>query len=167
MNIVIVGLMGVGKSTVGKELSERINSKFYDTDKEIEKETEKSITEIFELSGEKYFRKKEVEILSKVIKEKAIIATGGGIIENNQNYELLNSHKYVIFLDASVNTILEHLSNDKQNRPLLSKSNNIESTIKHLMNKRVYKYKEVSDIIINVDNKDVDEVVSEILVYIG
>ena len=94
MKIFLIGPMGSGKSTIGKVLSERLEYDFYDTDKLVEKVVGKKIKEIFEQNGEQYFRLKESEELDKTRKLKnAVIATGGGIIENEKNRLFLKEEK--------------------------------------------------------------------------
>jgi len=167
MKLVLIGFMGVGKTSVGKKLAKKLNFKFIDTDYEIEKLENKTISQIFEDYGEEYFRSLETKVLKNSLKEKnIIISTGGGIITNKENYEILKNEKNVIFLDASVETIISHLYNEINKRPLLKNSKNLSDKIEELLSIRYEKYKEVSDILIKVDNKNIDEVISQILVYI-
>lgn len=168
MKLILIGFMGVGKTSVGKKLSEKLNLKFIDTDYEIEKSENKTISQIFEDYGERYFRTLETKILKSSIKEEnIIISTGGGIITNEENYKILKNEKNVIFLDASTKTIIRHLYDETNKRPLLKDSKNLSSKIEELLSIRYEKYKEVSDILIEVNNKNIDEVISQILVYIG
>ena len=91
MNIFLVGPMGSGKSSLGKKLAKSLDKKFIDTDKEIEKKENKTINEIFENNGEKYFREKEKEFLKSIPNSlNMVIATGGGIITDQENREKLN-----------------------------------------------------------------------------
>ena len=167
MKLVLIGFMGVGKTSVGKKLAKKLDFKFIDTDYEIEKLENKTISQIFEDYGEEYFRSLETKVLKNSLKEKnIIISTGGGIITNKENYEILKNEKNVIFLDASVETIISHLYNETNKRPLLKNSKNLSDKIEELLSIRYEKYKEVSDILIKVDNKNIDEVISQILVYI-
>ena len=119
MKIFLIGPMGSGKSTIGKVLSERLEYDFYDTDKLVEKVVGKKIKEIFEQNGEQYFRLKESEELDKTRKLKnAVIATGGGIIENEKNRLFLKEEKKVIFLDSSIERQYDR-TKESQKRPLL------------------------------------------------
>ena len=168
MKLILIGFMGVGKTSVGKKLAEKLNLKFIDTDYEIEKSENKTISQIFEDYGERYFRTLETKVLKNALKEKnIIISTGGGIITNEENYKILKNEKNVIFLDASAETIINHLCYETNKRPLLKDSKNLSSKIEELLSIRYEKYKEVSDILIEVNNKNIDEVISQILVYIG
>lgn len=168
MKIILIGFMGVGKTSVGKQLAKKLNFNFIDTDYEIEQLTNKSIPDIFEQYGEKYFRKLENSILEKFVKnEDIVMATGGGIITTKENYNILKNEENVIFLDGSVETIINHVQNERNQRPLLKESENLSKKIEELLSTRYEKYIEVSDILIDINGKNIDEVISQILVYIG
>lgn len=168
MKIILIGFMGVGKTSVGKQLAKKLNFNFIDTDYEIERLTNKSIPDIFEQYGEKYFRKLENSILEKFVKnEDIVMATGGGIITTKENYNILKNEENVIFLDGSVETIINHVQNERNQRPLLKESENLSKKIEELLSIRYEKYIEVSDILIDINGKNIDEVISQILVYIG
>lgn len=168
MRVILIGFMGVGKTSVGKKLAKTLNFDFVDTDYEIELLTCKTISEIFELYGERYFRKLENDILKKFMKyENIIISTGGGIVTSKENFDILKNEKKVIFLDASVETITKHLKNEVNKRPILSESKNLEKKIEELLSIRYEKYKDISNILIDINGKNIDEVISQILVYIG
>lgn len=166
MRIILVGFMGSGKTVVGKKLSKKLKLKFIDMDEEIEKENNSSIESIFEKRGEEYFREKESNLLKELLsKENIVISTGGGIIKEKKNYELLKKEKCVIFLDANEQTIINNVSHDLNKRPLLKNSSNLHETINNLLSQRYKKYNNIAKIKVNVNNKNVDEVVSQILVY--
>ncbi|OQY09559.1 MAG: hypothetical protein B6I29_03115 [Marinitoga sp. 4572_148] len=116
MPIYLVGMMGSGKTTIGKLLSEILNKKFIDLDYEIEKKEKKSIKEIFAQKGEEYFRNIESEILEKTENEDAIISTGGGIILKEKNRNILKKYK-TLFLYVSVEELIKRT--ETENRPLL------------------------------------------------
>lgn len=166
-NIILIGFMGSGKTTVGMQLSKKISLEFIDMDLEIEKESGISISEMFKLYGESYFRKKEVNLLNELLKkDNIIISTGGGIIESEEVINIINCENCVIWLDASEDTIINRLESELDKRPKLKNNKNLEFTIKNLMKSRYKKYKRAANIRINVDGKNIDEVVGEILVYI-
>ncbi len=167
MRVILIGFMGVGKTSVGKKLARQLNFNFIDTDYEIEILANKTISEIFEQYGEEYFRKLENSILEKSVKnENVIISTGGGIIATKENYNILKCEEKVIFLDASVETIISHLKKEINKRPLLKESENLNKKIEELLAIRYEKYRDVSDILIDINGKNIDEVISQILVYI-
>lgn len=167
MRIILIGFMGAGKTSVGKKLAKGLNFDFRDTDHEIELLESKSISDIFEQNGEKYFRKLENNVLEKLVKnDNIVISTGGGIIITEENLNILKNEEKVIFLDGSVETIIKHLDNERNKRPLLKKSKNLNKKIEELLSIRYEKYREVSDILIDINGKNIDEVISQILVYI-
>lgn len=167
MRVVIIGFMGSGKSVVGRKLAKELKMEYVDMDTKIEEIEKRSITDIFKEDGEVYFRNLETKLLKDLTTEdNIIISTGGGIVSKNENIDILKNEQNVILLDASVSTIKKNVSNEINKRPLLKESKDLEETIKTLLLGRIDKYNKASNIKINVDNKNIDEVVSEILVYI-
>ena len=149
MNIFLVGPMGSGKSSLGKKLAKSLDKKFIDTDKEIEKNEKKTINEIFENNGEKYFREKEKEFLVNIPNNlNMIIATGGGIVTDQESREKLKENK-VIFLNASIERQNKRTSKSDK-RPLLKNVNRLKK-LRELYDQRLELYREVSNIEINVD----------------
>ena len=154
--------MGSGKSTVGKIISDELFLNFFDTDDEIEARTGASIDWIFDLEGEDGFRKRESEMLNEMVKKNSIVlSTGGGIILLKSNRELLSSRGTVFYLSTPITTQVERTSKDKD-RPLLKNGNPGEILAK-LHDERKGFYKEVSDHIVNTENKSSQEVASEII----
>jgi len=159
-NIFLVGFMGAGKSTVGKILADKIGYGYYDADKFIEEQAGTTITQIFAEHGEPYFRDLEsesLEILAK--KEKLIVATGGGVVQRDRNWDAMKANGITIYLKASVETIWERIKNDTS-RPLLQVDNPVE-TATELLNKRTPMY-ERADIILNTDTLSLQQVADEI-----
>ena len=149
MNIFLVGPMGSGKSSLGKKLAKSLDKKFIDTDKEIEKKENKTINEIFENNGERYFREKEKEFLINIPNAlNMIIATGGGIVTYQENREKLKENK-VIFLNASVERQSKRTSRSDK-RPLLKNVDRLKK-LRELYDQRLELYREVSNIEIYVD----------------
>ncbi|WP_096188442.1 shikimate kinase [Evansella halocellulosilytica] len=116
-NIYLIGFMGVGKTTIGKQLAEKLNKIFIDLDEYIESKEQRSIKEIFSNNGEVFFRQLESDGLQKLKNESAIIATGGGIVENEQNVNVMKQTGVVIFLNAPFHVLLDRIKHD-QSRPL-------------------------------------------------
>ncbi len=167
MRIILIGFMGVGKTSVGERLAKKLQFDFMDMDYKIEEIENKKITEIFEKYGESYFRELENKVIKEYIQhENIVISTGGGIITTKENIEILKNEELVIFLDANVETIIKHLSNEVNKRPLLKDNSNLYKKIEDLLSVRYEKYKDVCDISIDINDKNIDEVISQILVYI-
>lgn len=165
MKIFLIGPMGSGKSTIGKVLSEKLEYDFYDTDKLVEKVVGKKIKEIFEQNGEQYFRLKESEELDKTRKLKnAVIATGGGIIENEKNRLFLKEEKKVIFLDSSIERQYDR-TKESQKRPLLNNGDSMK-ILKNLYQKRLSFYQEVSKLKISMDNLTEGKIFEKILDFL-
>jgi len=165
MKIFLIGPMGSGKSTIGKVLSEKLEYDFYDTDKLVEKVVGKKIKEIFDQNGEQYFRLKESEELDKTRKLKnAVIATGGGIIENEKNRLFLKEEKKVIFLDSSIERQYDR-TKESQKRPLLNNGDSMK-ILKNLYQKRLSFYQEVSKLKISMDNLTEGKIFEKILDFL-
>ena len=158
----LIGFMGVGKTTIGKQIAALNKVVFIDTDSQIEKETSKSIKEIFETDGEIAFRKLETDTI-RSIDRKAIIACGGGLPAHNNNIEYLKHKGTVIYLKASTETLIKRLEKNKNKRPLISKLTNdkLLEFIRKILKEREETYKQ-ADYTIETDNKTVKEVLREI-----
>lgn len=162
-NIILTGFMGCGKSTIGIKLSYRLRRTFTDTDKLIEKEEDRSISEIFETDGEEYFRTLETECITKMIADvhNQIISVGGGLPIREMNRALLKELGTVVYLRASADTIYERLKYDKT-RPLLQ-GDNPQEKIRKLMKERGAIYESAADAVVDVDDKDFDAILDEII----
>lgn len=122
-NIYLIGLMGAGKTTIGRQLARALKLPFYDSDKAIEENTGVDIPTIFEFEGEQGFRDREEKMLMQLTKMQGIIlATGGGSILREENRRLLKENGFVVYLQCSVDKILERTRRDTQ-RPLLNTEN--------------------------------------------
>jgi 3-dehydroquinate synthase len=161
-NIFLVGLMGAGKTTVGRILARKLNKRFIDSDHEIEARTGASIPVIFEFEGETGFRQRESDVICDLTAQSDIVlATGGGAILRPENREYLKTRGTVIYLRASVNSILQRTSNDK-NRPLLQTADP-RQRIEQLAREREPYYLEVADFIIETGRPNVQSLVQTIL----
>ena len=163
MNIYLIGMMGSGKSTVGKTLSEKMHKPFIDLDSEIEKGTGKNISEIFHTDGEEQFRKMETKQLKQY--SESIVACGGGIILKDENREFINGNGATILLTASMEELSHRLS-DSGNRPLLA-DNNTEEALTKLWLERQLNYLNTADLNIQTDGKNPEQLTEEILLHIN
>jgi shikimate kinase len=142
--IFLIGMMGAGKSSIGKILSTSLNMRFCDTDDIIKKDTGVDINRIFELEGETGFRNWERKaFLSIVDKKNIVVATGGGIILNDDNFEILKKKKFVFFLKTDLDNLLVRLSKDGS-RPLI-KVSDVKKQINDLYTRRKKKYEEAAN----------------------
>jgi len=154
--------MGAGKTTVGRILARRLNKRFIDCDHEIEARTGASISVIFEFEGETGFRQREAEVIRDLTGQSDIVlATGGGAILKPENREYLKTRGTVIYLRASINSILQRTSHDK-NRPLLQTADP-RQRIEQLAKEREPYYLEVADFIIETGRPNVQSLVQTIL----
>ena len=150
-NICIMGLMGSGKSVIGKDLSKYLNLKFYDTDTEIEIKTKMKISEIFEEEGESYFRDIEEKICIELLsRDNCVISLGGGSIINKNIRKQIKINSYSIYLQVKLGNLLNRLKFSKK-RPLLTKNLSKKEILENLFEKRKQFY-EKADLIINNDN---------------
>jgi shikimate kinase len=133
-NVIICGFMGTGKSVVGKSVSTTLSLDFVDTDSLIENRCEKTIAEIFREDGEEYFRELEKEILFRLPEHNTVIAAGGGMIVDRENYRQLSGLGLMILLTASVETICRRIRDDNS-RPLLS-GENLKGKVQELLSQR-------------------------------
>ena len=146
-NVVLVGLMGAGKSTVGRELASHLGFSFIDTDDELERRMGVSIPVIFDVEGEAGFRVRESKVIEDMPSQKnAVISTGGGAVLDAENRENLKQAGKIVYLSASVDVLYDRTKNSKK-RPLLQKLD-IKETIKQLVSEREDIYQDVADIII-------------------
>jgi len=152
-NVVLVGFMGCGKTTIGKAVAKELKMSFIDTDKEIEKQEGQSIAKIFQSKGEDYFRGLEYKFLKEQKFSNTVLSTGGGMPCFNNNIDLLNNIGVTVFINPSIEELTRRLKSDNENRPLLkSMSNNeLQNFVKDKLEERSsYYFKSVYQ----VESKD-------------
>ena len=161
-NIFLVGLMGAGKSTVGRILARRLGKRFVDTDHEIEKRNGVTIPVIFEIEGEEGFRRREQELLADLAQEKdLVLSTGGGIVLKPENREVLRNHGFVVYLNARPELLAERTKHDRT-RPLL----NVEDPLTRLRELHAVRdplYREVAHAVVETGRGAPQQVVQAIL----
>jgi shikimate kinase len=161
-NIILIGPMGSGKSTIGQLLASRLKRDFFDSDYYIEEKTGVDIPRIFDIEGEEGFRIRETRALQELTsKDNIVLATGGGAVMREENRELLKKSGFVIFLDTSVDQQMERLQHDKK-RPLLQTANPRER-LETLLHERKPVYLEMADLRIHTDGKFARKVAAEIV----
>ena len=151
----LIGMMGSGKSSVGKLLANKLQFSIIDIDKEIEKNEKLSIKEIFEEKGENYFREIESKYLLRK-RNSAVVSCGGGIVLNKKNREFLRTNGYTIYLKSSIPTLEKRLLNEN-GRPLLS-NDNLKETLINIYSKRKTLYTSSANTTIITDRRSVKEV---------
>ncbi len=166
-NVILIGFMGCGKTTVGIRLSYRMRRIFEDTDKLIEKRQQREIKEIFAAEGECFFRELETQMLEELEKtvSNRVISVGGGTPVREENRKILNRLGTVIYLRIRPETVYERLKHDT-NRPLLQ-GDNPKEKINDLMASRKDAYECCADIILDVDELSLEGVLDTIMSEIG
>ena len=166
-NICIMGLMGSGKSIIGKDLSKNLNLKFYDTDREIELITNKKISAIFKEEGESYFRDIEEKICIEILTiDNCVVSLGGGSIISKKIRKMIKNNSYSIYLQVKLNNLQNRLKFSRK-RPLLNKNLNNSEILKNILKVR-QKYYEKADLIINNDgdrSQSLKEIKSQLSKY--
>ncbi len=161
-NIFLVGLMGSGKTTIGRALAKRLNKRFVDADHEIEARTGASIPLIFEIEGEASFRQREADVIRDLTAlEGIVLATGGGAVLNEGSRQFLRERGIVVYQRASVGSILQRTSHDR-NRPLLQTADP-KARIEELSRQRAPLYEAVAHITVETGRPNVQSVVQNIL----
>ncbi len=173
MVISLTGFMGCGKSSVGRRLSELLGWRFMDLDEVIESREGRNIPEIFAADGETAFRAMELEALKMVIDSSStsgnvVLALGGGAVMTPECAKLIHEQTYCIYLRATVDTLLSHLTSEADGRPMLQPSGGSPMTgsgtealrrrIADLMDLRASTYESVAHLILDTDGREIDEI---------
>ena len=170
MKIVLLGYMASGKSTIGREISKKLDMKFIDLDDYITKREKTSISEIFKVKGEIYFRRIESSYLSEILnsKDSFILSLGGGTPCYSNNMELiLNSEASSIYIKAGIKTLVSRLTAEKNRRPLVAELEDdklVEFVAKHLFERRFF-YEQAS-MTVNTEDKSTEEITTEIRILL-
>lgn len=166
MNIILCGMMGVGKSTVGVRIAELTGRMWYDTDVVIT-DRHGRISDIFEYYGEAHFRSPETEVVRELSgRDGLVISTGGGLVLKPENSELLKQNGKIFFMRASFETLLKRVRAD-ETRPLLKNTGKTAESLGKLLAQRTPVYEHVADYIVDTDGKSIDEVAKEIVRLAG
>lgn len=147
-NVYLVGLMGAGKTTIGRSLAKRLDLDFVDSDREIEARTGVSIPTVFEIEGEDGFRKREAQVIDDLARQSGqVVATGGGVVLRPENRTNLKASGFVVYLNVPPHTLWERTRNDR-NRPLLQVDDPL-LRLKELYAQRDPFYREVADLVVD------------------
>jgi shikimate kinase len=161
-NLFLVGMMGAGKTTVGRQLAKRLGKTFVDADKEIETRTGVRVAVIFDIEGEAGFRRREAEVLEQLTAlGDIVLATGGGAVLDPRNREQLKSRGFVIYLHAQPQDLWQRTRNDKS-RPLLQGSDP-RGRLEALYAERDPLYREVAHMVIDTGRQSVSSLLTQVL----
>ncbi len=162
-NIFLIGPMGAGKTTIGRQLARRLKMDFYDSDRVIEEHTGVDIPLIFEKEGEQGFRQRELAVINELTeKNNIVLATGGGVVLNKTNRENLTRRGTVIYLNSSLKSLLKRTRKDK-NRPLLHGKESPETILTRLLEQRDPLYRETANHVIDTSNNSIRGVIQAII----
>ena len=170
MKIVLLGYMASGKSTIGREISKKLDMKFIDLDDYISKREKRSISDIFKVKGEIYFRRIESLYLSEILnsKDNFILSLGGGTPCYSNNMDLImNSEAVSIYIKAGIKTLVSRLTAEKNKRPLVAELEDdklVEFVAKHLF-ERGFFYEQAS-MTVNTEDKSAEEITTEIRILL-
>ena len=160
-NIYLIGLMGSGKTTLGKSLAKKLNRPFIDTDQLIEQKSGVDVSMIFEFEGEVGFRERETKLLSEIaLKKDHIVSTGGGIILSKYNRDVIAKSGIIFYLKTQPAELFIRLQNDKT-RPLLQ-GTNLKEKLTKIYAERCTLYEMTADYIIETKNKKISQILTNI-----
>lgn len=164
-NIYLVGLMGAGKTTLGKQLARRLDKPFYDSDHEIEARTGVRIPIIFEIEGESGFRAREVDAVDRLTAlDNIVLATGGGVVIDPLNRERLRARGFVVYLHAQPHDLWQRMRHDKS-RPLLRTADPL-AKLKELYAARDPLYRATADLVLDTGRQSVVSLLRELLLLL-
>ncbi len=162
-NIFLVGPMGAGKSTIGRELADKLHLEFFDSDQEIERRTGADIAWVFDLEGEEGFRKREEAVINDLSEKQGIVlATGGGSVISSQIRNRLSARGIVVYLETTIDKQVARTQRDRR-RPLLQTSEDPRTVLENLAVERNPLYEEVADVIVQTDDQSAKVVANKIV----
>lgn len=166
-NIFLIGPMGAGKSTIGRQLAKSLHLEFFDSDTEIERRTGADISWVFELEGEEGFREREEQVISELTEHNGIVlATGGGSIISKENRAKLAARGVVVYLQTNIEKQVARTQRDKR-RPLIANADNPREVLEQLAEERNPLYEEIADVVIQTSEQSAKVVANEIIEKLG
>jgi shikimate kinase len=166
-NIFLIGPMGAGKSTIGRQLARQLHLEFFDSDAEIERRTGADIAWVFELEGEEGFRQREEKVIEELTENTGIVlATGGGSILSKESRNRLSARGIVVYLQTTIDKQLARTQRDKR-RPLIAEAENPREVLEELADSRNALYEEIADIVVRTDEQSTKIVIDEIIEKVG
>ncbi len=162
MPVILIGFMGSGKSTTGRELAKRLVYNFSEMDQLIELKAQKKIPEIFKTQGEAAFRQMEYQVLIENLMVETVISTGGGVITFEKSLKELKHQTCVVYLKGNIETLIKRIQEDKESKRPLADDSSYEE-IAELFISREQKYRDVASIIVEIEDKSVGIIVTEIM----
>ena len=168
-SIFLIGPMGAGKSTIGRQIAEALNRDFYDSDEEVERRAGADLAWILDIEGEEGFRVRESRAISELTQKPGIVlATGGGAILDPKSAQLLSARGFVIYLKVSVQEQLQRTEYDKR-RPVLKKINQTAARdhfFQEMQDARMTLYEDIADVVFTTDARTVKKVSKKVLDYL-
>lgn len=162
-NIFLVGPMGAGKSTIGRELADKLHLEFFDSDQEIERRTGADIAWVFDLEGEEGFRKREETVIDDLSQMQGIVlATGGGSVISDLVRNRLSARGIVVYLETTIDKQVARTQRDRR-RPLLQTSEEPRTVLENLAVQRNPLYEEIADVIVQTDDQSAKVVANKIV----
>jgi shikimate kinase len=162
-NIFLVGPMGAGKSTIGRELADKLHLEFFDSDQEIERRTGADIAWVFDLEGEEGFRLREETVIEDLSQRQGIVlATGGGSVISQQVRNHLSARGVVVYLETTIDKQVARTQRDRR-RPLLQTSEEPRTVLENLAVERNPLYEEIADVIVQTDDQSAKIVAHKIV----
>lgn len=162
-NIFLIGPMGAGKSTIGRQLAQQLNMEFYDSDHEIERRTGADVSWVFDVEGEAGFREREEKIINELTEKQGIVlATGGGSVKSRETRNRLSARGVVVYLLTTIEKQLTRTQRDKK-RPLLQVDAPPREVLEVLAGERNPLYEEIADIVVRTDEQSAKVVANQII----
>lgn len=162
-NIFLIGPMGAGKSTIGRQIAQQLGMEFFDSDQEIEKRTGADIAWIFDLEGEDGFRVREEKVINELTeKQGVVLATGGGSVLSKETRNRLSARGIVVYLETTIEKQMSRTQKDKR-RPLLQGNNTPRERYEELAKERNALYEEIADITIKTDEQSAKSMASYVI----